>query len=241
MRRIHRSNFGSTRRYHKFFFLQACHRQDSREILKTWYCDGKCCTQRCRAFQTQEDPFQVAIEHMNTNYLQNVYLAKYALPHLQQSKGIIAPFSSVLGEMGSWASASLAASKHAIHGFYKSLGLELEDSVSITIISVPFVRTQTALQSLNQNLTPLGWPLSTVPSKLIPNRSFFNHVSLETLWEVFWTTFYHIWLAKSQSPSFFPILMCRRNCKDWKTVVFPKRAAQRAVRSIQKTNIVRFL
>ena len=99
-------------------------------------------------FEKQKDPVDTFQTTINVNLMQSVYLTKYSLSHLKKTHGIIVPVSSVAGLIGSWGSSAYSASKHAIHGFFKSLRMEVGNSVSISIMPLPYVSTDTAINNL---------------------------------------------------------------------------------------------
>jgi len=102
-------------------------------------------------FEKCPDPFSLTQQTLNVNLMHCIYLTKYSLPHLKKTNGIIAPVSSVAGLIGSYGSSSYSASKHAIHGFFKSLRLELDpkDNIGIVLLPVPYVRTSVAQDNLH--------------------------------------------------------------------------------------------
>lgn len=65
---------------------------------------------------------------MEVNYLGLVYCARFALPHLRRSEGILVAVSSVQGTIGVPYHTGYAAAKHAVQGFCDSLRMELRDS-----------------------------------------------------------------------------------------------------------------
>lgn len=79
---------------------------------------------------------------MQVNYMGAVYCTRYALPHLQASRGRIVGISSLTGLTGVPTRSGYAASKHAMRGFFDSLRIELQDSgVTVTMIYPGFVAT----------------------------------------------------------------------------------------------------
>eukprot|EP00762_Andalucia_godoyi_P000400 ANDGO_03032.mRNA.1 Dehydrogenase/reductase SDR family protein 7-like len=81
---------------------------------------------------------------MKLNYEANVYLTHYALPYIKQSKGTIAPVSSLAGIMFPPFRSGYVASKHAVEGFYGVLRNELARSdpqVKVCVLSPGFVDT----------------------------------------------------------------------------------------------------
>jgi NAD(P)-dependent dehydrogenase (short-subunit alcohol dehydrogenase family) len=79
---------------------------------------------------------------MQVNYFGAVYAAHAALPHLKRSRGRLVVVSSLTGKTGVPTRTGYAASKHALHGFFDSLRIELEGSgVSVTLVCPGFVAT----------------------------------------------------------------------------------------------------
>jgi len=79
---------------------------------------------------------------MQVNYMGAVYCTHYALPHLRATRGRIVGISSLAGRVGVPTRTGYAASKHAMAGFFDSLGIELAGSgVSVTMIYPGFVST----------------------------------------------------------------------------------------------------
>lgn len=74
---------------------------------------------------------------MATNYLGAVNTTQQAIPHLKKSKGIIAVISSIQGKQGVPLHTGYAASKHALHGFFDSLRIELQNSGIDILIAMP--------------------------------------------------------------------------------------------------------
>lgn len=62
---------------------------------------------------------------MQTNFFGTVYTTKYALPHIQASKGSIVGISSIAGYRGLPGRTGYSASKFAMHGFLEALRTEL--------------------------------------------------------------------------------------------------------------------
>lgn len=62
---------------------------------------------------------------MDTNFWGTVYMIKYALPYILQSKGSIAGISSIAGYRGLPARTGYSSSKFAMQGFLESLRTEL--------------------------------------------------------------------------------------------------------------------
>lgn len=73
---------------------------------------------------------------MATNYLGAVYCTHYALPYLRQSKGLIVVISSLQGKFPVPFHTGYSAAKHALHGFFETLRIELrQDQVDILMVA----------------------------------------------------------------------------------------------------------
>ena len=89
---------------------------------------------------------------MEINYFGNIALTKAILPVLMESeKGSIIVVSSLAGKFGFFQRSAYAASKHALHGFYDSLRLELaEKDIRVLIACPSFVQTSISQNALDQ-------------------------------------------------------------------------------------------
>ena len=78
---------------------------------------------------------------MRVNYLGVVYCTHAALPHLEESRGIVG-ISSLTGKTGVPTRSGYAASKHAMAEFLDTLRIELAPyGVGVTVIYPGFVAT----------------------------------------------------------------------------------------------------
>lgn len=78
-------------------------------------------------FNNMADPVSTARIFMDINFMQSVYFVKHSLAHLRQSKdGAIVCITSGAGVIPSPCVTMYSASKHACHGFFESLRIELE-------------------------------------------------------------------------------------------------------------------
>lgn len=94
---------------------------------------------------------------MDVNFWGTVYATKYALPHIQLSKGSIIGVSSVAGFKGLPARTGYAASKFAMHGFLESLRIEqLKNNVHVGIICPGYTKSNIRNAALNQHAAPQG-------------------------------------------------------------------------------------
>lgn len=80
------------------------------------------------------------------NYLSAVYCTHAALPHLRQSQGLITVISSLQGRVGVPLHTGYAGAKHALHGFFDSLRMELEAGKPDILMVLPHWIGDTALR-----------------------------------------------------------------------------------------------
>lgn len=94
---------------------------------------------------------------MDVNYFGSVHCTRWALPHLRESKGQIVVVSSLTGKTGVPTRSGYAASKHALHGFFDTLRIELRGSgVDITMACPDFVATETRERAWGVDDRPVG-------------------------------------------------------------------------------------
>jgi len=87
---------------------------------------------------------------MEINYFGNIALTKAVLPYMTEKKsGHIVVISSIAGKFGFFLRSAYSASKHALHGFYESLMLEVEnDNIKVTIACPGKINTDISLNAL---------------------------------------------------------------------------------------------
>jgi short-subunit dehydrogenase len=90
---------------------------------------------------------------MDINYFGTVALTKALLPRMiAHGGGQFAVISSLVGKFGFGVRSAYSASKHALHGFFESLFIELGDKgIGVTIICPGPVQTQISLNALDGN------------------------------------------------------------------------------------------
>lgn len=75
---------------------------------------------------------------MEVNYFSHVSLTKAVLPYMKRQKsGQLVVISSIAGKFGFYLRSSYSAAKHALHGFFESLRLEIESLGIKTLIVCP--------------------------------------------------------------------------------------------------------
>lgn len=97
-------------------------------------------SQRASAMDTDE---QVERQLFQINYFSNVRLSKLVARKMAEAGGgHLVITSSLLGKWGFHLRSTYAATKHALHGFYDSMRLEMEQhGMVITLILPGFIRT----------------------------------------------------------------------------------------------------
>lgn len=106
-------------------------------------------SQRTTAMETIPE---VERKIMETNYFGAIALTKKILPAMLKNRGgNIAVTSSITGKFGFKLRSSYAASKHALHGYFDSLRLELENKdIHITIVCPGFINTDISKSAYSQ-------------------------------------------------------------------------------------------
>lgn len=103
-----------------------------------------------------EDP-SVFERLMRVNYLGPAWLTWRALPQLKASRGRIVVLSSLAGLTGVPTRTGYAATKHALHGFFDSLRIELHGiGVSVTLVCPDFVVSEIHRRAIGPDGRPLG-------------------------------------------------------------------------------------
>jgi dehydrogenase/reductase SDR family protein 7B len=112
-------------------------------------------SQRSKA---EETPLELDRRIMEINYFGHVQVTKAVLPSmLERGSGTIAVTSSLTGKWGFYLRSAYAASKHALHGFYDSLRMEVEDrGLQITLITPGFIRTDISKHAVDAQGKPTG-------------------------------------------------------------------------------------
>ena len=99
---------------------------------------------------TVETPLEVDRRIMEVNFFGTVALTKAVLPHmLGRKQGMIIVISSISGKFGFYLRSAYAASKHALHGFFESLRMEVfRDGIKVMLVCPGKIRTNISLNAL---------------------------------------------------------------------------------------------
>lgn len=92
------------------------------------------------------------------NYFGHVQMTKAVLPQMLKRKtGHIVTISSLTGKWGFYLRSAYSASKHALHGFFDSLRMEVEDDgLKVTLITPGFIATEISKHALDKSGNPSG-------------------------------------------------------------------------------------
>jgi short-subunit dehydrogenase len=104
-------------------------------------------SQRATVSETTND---VGRNLMEVNFFGSVHLTKAVLPMMKKAnKGSIVAMSSAAGKFGFPLRSYYSASKHALHGFYESLSLELKDTqIHVMVVCPGRIRTDISKNAL---------------------------------------------------------------------------------------------
>lgn len=100
---------------------------------------------------TQDTSVEVDRKIMEVNYFGHIILTKAVLPSmLDRKQGHIAAISSITGKFGFPLRSAYSAAKHALHGFFETLGLELNGKgIDVSLINPGRINTEISLHALN--------------------------------------------------------------------------------------------
>ena len=87
---------------------------------------------------------------MEVNFFGTVAITKSVLPYmLQQKSGHIVTISSIVGKFGFHLRSAYSASKHALHGFFDSLRIEIyKDNVNVMLVCPGKIRTNISVNAI---------------------------------------------------------------------------------------------
>ncbi|MCU0433986.1 MAG: SDR family oxidoreductase [Bacteroidia bacterium] len=103
----------------------------------------------------KDAPVEIDRRIMEVNFFGQIALTKSVLPvMLAQRSGHIVVMSSIAGKFGFWYRTAYSASKHALHGFFESLRMEVEGEGLQVLIACPGkIRTDISLHALRPDGT----------------------------------------------------------------------------------------
>lgn len=109
-------------------------------------------SQRAEAIETSTETERTLFE---INYFSTVNLSKSVLPFMLKNKnGKIVVVSSIAGKFGFYLRSSYSAAKHALHGYFESLRLEVEKKgVSVLMVCPGKIKTNVSLNAMSNDGT----------------------------------------------------------------------------------------
>jgi dehydrogenase/reductase SDR family protein 7B len=99
---------------------------------------------------TKDTSLDIDRKVMEVNYFGTVALTKSVLPYmLKQKSGHIIAISSIVGKFGFYLRSAYSASKHALHGFFESMRMEIyNDNVKVLIVCPGKIRTNISVNAV---------------------------------------------------------------------------------------------
>jgi short-subunit dehydrogenase len=95
---------------------------------------------------------------MDVNFWGTVILSKAVLPQmLAQGRGSVVCVSSLVGKFGTRFRSAYSASKHALHGYFDSLRIEIDNpNIHIMLACPGFIKTKVTINAVTANGTAQG-------------------------------------------------------------------------------------
>jgi len=99
----------------------------------------------------KDTPLDIDRKIMEVNFFGTVALTKAVLPHMiKQNSGQILVISSIAGKFGFYLRSAYSASKHALHGFFESLRMEVyNNNIKVMMACPGKIKTDISLNALN--------------------------------------------------------------------------------------------
>ncbi len=106
-------------------------------------------SQRAEALETDEATERKLME---VNYFSIINITKAVLPYMIRNKcGKIVVISSVVGKFGFYLRSSYSAAKHALHGYFESLRLEIEkNGIHILMVCPGKIKTNVSVNAVGE-------------------------------------------------------------------------------------------
>ncbi len=100
---------------------------------------------------TKDTSLEIDRRVMEVNFFGTVALTKSVLPYmLKQKSGHIITISSIVGKFGFYLRSAYSASKHALHGFFESLRMEVyKDNIKILLVCPGKIRTNISINAIS--------------------------------------------------------------------------------------------
>ncbi|MEO6901508.1 MAG: SDR family oxidoreductase [Bacteroidia bacterium] len=98
----------------------------------------------------KETPLEIDRKIMEVNFFGTVALTKSVLPYfIAQRYGHIVVISSIAGKFGFYLRSAYSAAKHALHGYFESLRMEIhKDNIDVLIVCPGKIKTNISLNAI---------------------------------------------------------------------------------------------
>lgn len=98
----------------------------------------------------KDTPLDIDRKIMEVNFFGTIALTKCVLPYMiKQKSGHIVVISSIAGKFGFYFRSAYAASKHALHGFFEALRMEVyNDNIKVLMVCPGKVKTNISINAL---------------------------------------------------------------------------------------------
>lgn len=99
---------------------------------------------------TMDTPLEIDRKIMEVNFFGTIAITKSVLPYmLKQKSGHIVTTSSIAGKFGFYFRSAYSASKHALHGFFESLRMEVyNDNIKVLLVCPGKIQTNISLNAI---------------------------------------------------------------------------------------------
>ncbi len=99
---------------------------------------------------TKDSPLSIDRKIMEINFFGTIAITKSVLPvFLKQQSGQIIVISSISGKFGFYLRSAYAASKHALHGFFESLRMEVDkDNIKVLMVCPGKIKTNISINAI---------------------------------------------------------------------------------------------
>lgn len=99
---------------------------------------------------TLDTPLEIDRKIMEINFFGTIAITKSVLPHLiKQKSGQIIVMSSIAGKFGFYYRSAYSASKHALHGFFEALRMEVfNDNVKVLLVCPGKIKTNISINAI---------------------------------------------------------------------------------------------
>jgi short-subunit dehydrogenase len=100
-----------------------------------------------------ESPLEIDKKVMDIDYFSVIALTKAVVPGMiERREGHVVVTSSVMGKIGTPLRSAYSAAKHALHGFFESLRIEVEDyNIKITMLCPGYIHTQVSVNAVTSS------------------------------------------------------------------------------------------